>query len=113
MHELSVAVSIVEGVEEEAAHHEGRVTAIHLRLGPLSGVIKEALVSAFDLACAGTTVEGARLIVEDVPLVIYCAACQAEQTVASMQWLCCPQCDAPASRVVRGKELEIVALEME
>src|SRR5579883_2701686 len=68
MHELSVALSIVEAAEEEAERHAGRVEAIHLRLGPLAGVIKEALLSAWDLACEGTTMAGVRLVVEDVPI---------------------------------------------
>ena len=46
MHELSIAMSIVEMAEEEAAKHGGvQVTAIHLKLGALSGVVKEALLS--------------------------------------------------------------------
>src|SRR5436309_2586657 len=89
MHELSVALSIVESVEEEAERHPGRVEAIHLRLGPLAGVVKEALLSAWDLACEGTGLAGVRLVVEDVPIVVYCPACGSNQPVVSMQWLCC------------------------
>ena len=113
MHELSVALSLIDAVEEEAQRHSGRVQAVHLKLGPLSGVVKEALLSAFEIARAGTTVEGARLVIEEAPIVIYCPRCQARQPVASMQWFCCPACDTPASEVVQGKELELVALEME
>jgi hydrogenase nickel incorporation protein HypA/HybF len=35
MHELSIALSIVDMAEEEAQRHEARVSAVHLRLGPL------------------------------------------------------------------------------
>lgn len=113
MHELSVAMGIVEGVEEESARHDGHVNAVHLRLGPLSGVVKEALLSAFELACAGSSIEGARLIVEEVPIVVYCPVCQGRQTIVSIQWFCCPKCGTPTSEVIQGKELEIVALEIE
>jgi hydrogenase nickel incorporation protein HypA/HybF len=112
MHELSVALSIIEAVEEEAERHPGRVEAIHLRLGPLAGVVKEALLSAWELASEGSTLAGVRLVVEDVPMVFYCPACQSNQTVASMQWLCCPRCDTPLSELVQGRELEVRALEM-
>lgn len=68
MHELSIAVSIVEGVEEELAKHKGaRVAAVHLRLGPLSGVAKEALLFSYDVACEGTRLEGSTLKIEDMP----------------------------------------------
>jgi hydrogenase nickel incorporation protein HypA/HybF len=113
MHELSVAMSLIDAVEEEAERHCGSVQAVHVKLGQLSGVVKEALLSAFEIACVGTTIEGARLEIEEVPVVIFCPRCQARQPVTSMQWFFCPVCDAPASEIVQGKELELVALEME
>ena len=112
MHELSVALSLIDVVEEEAARHPGRVEAVHLRLGPLSGVIADALVPAFEMARTGTPLEGVRLLVEEVPIIIFCPHCQERRTVDSMQWFCCPVCDTPASQVVQGRELEVVALEM-
>ena len=112
MHELSVALSIVEAAEEEAERHAGRVEAIHLRLGPLAGVIKEALLSAWDLACEGTTMAGVRLVVEDVPIVMFCPKCGSNQSVVSMQWLCCATCDTPAREILQGRELDVRALEM-
>ncbi len=64
MHELSIALSIVEGVEEELERQGGgRVCTVHLKLGPLSGVVKDALLFSYDLACEGTKLEGSRLIV--------------------------------------------------
>jgi hydrogenase nickel incorporation protein HypA/HybF len=66
MHELSIAMSIVEAAEEALARHGGeRVRAVHLQVGPLSGVAKEALMFSFGLACEGTTVEGATLVVAE------------------------------------------------
>ena len=66
MHELSIAVNIVEIAEEEVARHGGeRVRAVHIQLGSLAGVAKEALLFSFDLACEGTAVEGSRLVIED------------------------------------------------
>jgi hydrogenase nickel incorporation protein HypA/HybF len=111
MHELSVALSIVEAVEEESARHPGHVEAIHLRLGPLAGVVKEALLSAWDLACEGSALTGVRLVVEDVPIVMYCPTCQSNQSVVSLQWLCCAKCDSPGE-ILQGRELEVRALEM-
>ena len=47
MHELSIAMGILELTEEESEKRGGvHVDAIHVRLGPLSGVVKEALLSA-------------------------------------------------------------------
>ena len=65
MHELSIATSIVEIASEEAARHSGRVEAVHLRVGAMSGVVKEALEFSWELACAETAIQGARLEIEE------------------------------------------------
>lgn len=66
MHELSIALSIIELAEEEVERQgEVRVDAVHLKLGRLSGVAREALQSCYDLACEGTTLAGSRLIIEE------------------------------------------------
>jgi hydrogenase nickel incorporation protein HypA/HybF len=55
VHELSIAVALVEMACEKAADlGDVRVDALHLRLGPLSGVVREALVFSFDVAAEGT-----------------------------------------------------------
>ena len=113
MHELSIALSILDLAAEEAERHGGRVAAVHLRLGPLAGVVKDALVSAYDLAREGTPLARAELVVEEVPVVAYCPACATERRPASVQDLCCPVCGAATPQVVRGRELEVVALELE
>jgi hydrogenase nickel incorporation protein HypA/HybF len=113
MHELSIALSILDFVEEESERQGGRVSAIHLKLGPLSGVVKEALVSAYELAREGTSLDQARLVVEEVPLVAWCPACSLQHTLPSVQELCCPVCGTPTPDVVSGRELEVVALEIE
>lgn len=113
MHELSIAMSIVEMAEEEAQRRaESRVDAVHLKLGPLSGVVRDALLAAYDLACEGTLLEGSRLLIEDVPIVVYCPTCQAERPPVSIQRICCAECDTPTPDVRRGRELEVVALEL-
>lgn len=114
MHELSIALSVIEGVEEVLASREGaQVVAVHLRLGPLSGVVKNALVSAYDLACEGTLLEGSRLIVEEIPVTIYCRRCEAERPAVSVQQLSCSVCNAPAAEVRGGTELEMVGVELQ
>jgi hydrogenase nickel incorporation protein HypA/HybF len=114
MHELSIALGILDIAAEEAERHGGgRVAAVHLRLGPLSGVVPEALRSAFDLAREGTSLAAAELVIEEVPLRVFCPVCAAERAPPSVWRLCCPDCGAPTPEVIRGRELEVVALEIE
>jgi hydrogenase nickel incorporation protein HypA/HybF len=114
MHELSIAMSIVEMAEEQSERHGGvKVTAVHLKLGPLSGVVKMALENAFTLAREGTILEKAELIVELVPIVARCPKCAADRTLPSMQSFICPECATPVTEIIHGRELEVVALEIE
>ena len=112
MHELSIAMSIVEMAQEEAERRAVRVDAVHLELGPLSGVVAEALLFSYEMACSGTLLEGSRLVIKSIPIEVYCPACKAQKTLHSMQWFCCPECGAPTSDVIHGRELAITALEV-
>ena len=114
MHELSIAMSMIEMATEEASRHGAeRVSALHLKLGALSGVVKEALQFSYDIACQGTSLEGSRLIIEDVPVVIHCPNCDEDRTVESIQNLQCDLCGELSAEVRQGRELQVVALELE
>jgi hydrogenase nickel incorporation protein HypA/HybF len=113
VHELSIAMSIVEMAEDEAGCRGVEVKAVHLKVGPLSGVVKEALLSCYEMACEGTCLQGSCLLVDDVPVVIFCEKCERERPLDSMQSFCCPECGTPSASIVHGKELEVVSLEVQ
>jgi len=114
MHELSIALSMIEMANKECAARGGaRVSALHLKLGSLSGVIKEALQFSYEIACQGTALEGSTLIIEDVPVIIHCSTCESNQLVETVQDLRCSKCGGTNSHVTQGRELEVVALELE
>lgn len=112
MHELSIALSIVDMALEEAERRDVRIDAVHLELGPLSGVVADALLFSYGVACSGTPLEGSRLVIKEVSIEVYCPACKAQKTLNSMQWFCCSDCGAPTPNVIHGKELAITALEV-
>ena len=113
MHELSIAMSILESLQEEVkARGCGPVEAVHVRVGGLSGVVPEALTSAYEMAAAETPFASSRLVIEQVPIVIYCRTCGCQRQTESPGWFCCPQCNALSGELVSGRELEISALEV-
>ncbi len=113
MHELSIAMSMIEMATEKAADMGGaKVYALHLKLGQLSGVVKDALLFSWDAACEGTPLAGSQLVIEDVPVVVHCSVCRAERTLPSIQNFFCPVCNASATEIVKGKELEVTAMEI-
>ena len=113
MHELSIALSLVDLAQEEAERQGGRVCAVHLRLGALAGVVKEALLSSYEVACAETPLEGSRLVIQEVPVVVFCPECEALRQLSSLQDFTCAECGTPTPDIRQGKELELVALEVE
>ncbi|WP_010587698.1 hydrogenase maturation nickel metallochaperone HypA/HybF [Schlesneria paludicola] len=114
MHELSLAMSILDIAGEESDRRGGaEIKSIYLKLGPLSGVIKQALISAFDLAREMSPFSKVELVVEEVPLRVRCHVCDTERELPCFQDLCCPECGTPCGDVVCGRELEIVAMEIE
>jgi hydrogenase nickel incorporation protein HypA/HybF len=113
MHELSIAMSLLDAAEEEASRHDGaRVAALHVRVGPLSGVFGAALRSAYELAREGSALAESELLIEETQIVLYCPACEAERPAESIQELRCSTCGTAADRIVGGQELELVALEL-
>jgi hydrogenase nickel incorporation protein HypA/HybF len=114
MHELSIALSIVEMAEEESDKRGGAsVNVVYLKLGRLAGVVKEALLASFEMACEGTSLAGARLEIEEVGIEIYCSVCKSPRALESMQWFVCPECKNPVDQVLHGRELQVIALEIE
>jgi hydrogenase nickel incorporation protein HypA/HybF len=114
LHELSIVYGIIETVSESAqAANAKRITAIHLRVGALSGVVKDALLFSFDLAAQDTLLEGSKLIVEELPLVIFCKPCDKAVELSGVQSFRCPVCHTPSADIRQGKELEVRSIEIE
>ncbi len=116
MHELSIAYSLVQNASEAAQQAGARkVNKVFLRLGKLSGVVKEALLFGYDIATKGTPLEGSELVIQALPVVIYCASpqCQQEFAISGLQGFRCPKCNQPSNQIRQGRELEIEKLEIE
>ena len=113
MHELSVALSLIEGIHDSASR-EGfeRVVAVHVRVGALSGIAPDALRFSWKLATAGTLAADSDLRIEDVPLVVFCERCETERMPRPASGLVCPECGGACPRIVRGRELQLVAVEV-
>ena len=113
MHELSIVVSMVERILEESESRGGlRIEAVHLRLGALAGVDERALLYSYEIACEDTSLVGSRLLIERVPLLLYCETCHAERTPPSIYDLACPRCHTPGQTLLQGRELEVTTLEV-
>lgn len=112
MHELSIALSMIEQIEQEAAKHQGTVRAAQVKIGVLAGVDCEALRFAWEIARVGTQLAGTLLEIENVTLLVRCPSC-GETRSAEVRSIACPRCVTPEQVIVAGKELELHALEID
>jgi hydrogenase nickel incorporation protein HypA/HybF len=109
MHELSIAMAVVDTATRHAAGR--RVTVVTLRVGHLRQVVPDSLDFGFGLVARGTVCEGARLEQVVVPARLRCAPCAREWTVAEPDFRC-PSCRA-AGAVVDGDQIEVESIEVE
>jgi hydrogenase nickel incorporation protein HypA/HybF len=110
MHELSIAQSVIEVAARHAAGR--RVYRVEVKVGHLRQVVPSALEFAFELASAGTALEGAELVIDEVPAVGRCRRCGAESVMTGFP-LCCARCGDPDPEIVTGEELLVDSLELE
>ena len=114
MHELSIVSSVVESVIESLERYPGaRVLEVRLRVGALAAVVEDSLQFCYELASRETPLEGSRLVVKVVPVVVHCAGCGKDGELESLQSFRCPRCGEPAADVRQGREMEIEAVEIE
>lgn len=111
MHELSLLKGVVTKVTDVAAGRS--VTAVGLTVGARSGVIPEALESAWPIATADTPFPDARLDVEYLPATVYCPTCAGEQEIDEFFALTCPECGTPTADLRQGKEFAITWVDVE
>jgi hydrogenase nickel incorporation protein HypA/HybF len=113
MHELSIALSMLEQIEEEVGRHNGAaVLAVRVKVGVLSGVDCDALGFAWEIAREGTKAAGAQLEIERVPLLVHCPMCGTTHS-AEVQAIFCPRCITPEQDILCGRELELTSLEID
>jgi len=92
MHELSIVASVVESVTESLeAYPNTRVVEVRLRVGALASVVVDSLEFCWGLATEGTPLEGSRLVVKTLPVVMHCTSCAADVTcVKGANWILSP-----------------------
>ncbi len=110
MHEMSVAVGLLERVQEEASRG-GLKNVSHLKLdiGELQAVEPELLVEAFGVITEGTLADGCELEINTIHAWARCRQCGTEFKPSFMNYACssCSQADA---EIIEGKDLLLASL---
>jgi hydrogenase nickel incorporation protein HypA/HybF len=108
MHELAIAESVLDTITARTGDRQ--VREVRLEIGKLSGVSVDSLRFCFELAAAGTGVDGAALDIVEPPGRARCVTC-AEEFVLDDRILLCA-CGSSDVRVLAGEELRIVSVEV-
>ena len=112
MHELAVCQALMEQVENIALEERAvEVTAIHLGIGPLSGVEPRLLEQAFSIARAGSIAADAELVITSMPIQVSCKQC-GQLTEALPNRLVCGSCGDWRTRLISGDELQLMHVEL-
>lgn len=114
MHELSIAQSIFDVVEERAVECKAvRVKGVRLRIGEASGIVTDSLAFCFEmLTSLDPVLTGAHLLIDTVPHRARCRSCAKEFSVTNFIAQC-PTCNEWSNDVISGNELQILEMEIE
>ena len=110
MHELSIALSIVELAERHARERRAAaIEEIELEIGTLAAVDAGALDFALESAVKGTLLEKAKIVRRIISGEGVCENCGER---VPLQTLCqpCPRCASWKIRVTRGKDLRVKSI---
>ena len=107
MHELSIAINIIDNVEVEAKKiNAASISDLTIEIGKLSGVVLEALEFAMQIAVKGTILQDTGIIYKIIEARAKCNSC-GEEYIAEDFFSVCPECSNPYSDIIEGKELKI------
>lgn len=112
MHELSLAMDLVEQLSEVVRkENASEVLEINVVIGAMSGVERVPFEFAFPEAARNTPLEGARLNIEEIPLVLKCNDCgllaEADELV-----MICSGCNSISVEIVKGREFLVKSMEV-
>jgi hydrogenase nickel incorporation protein HypA/HybF len=112
VHELSLCEGVRSVIEDQLSGQDFRhVTIVRLEIGRFSCVEKDALRFAFDVAMKGSVVEGAELVMLDMPGRAMCYDCLVEVEIEN-RLDPCPNCSGGRLMPVAGDELRIKNVEV-
>ncbi len=88
-----------------------KIAAVHLVVGNFTCVEPAGLQFAFDAQTRNTFLEGAKLQIQETPLIAYCHPCQQEYSPEIGIQYACPTCRSPMEEIRSGRELKIDRIE--
>ncbi len=112
MHELSIALGIVNIAEKEIKKaHKNKVELIELEIGALAGIEFNSLDFIWPSAVKNTVLEGAEKKINIIEGEAICGDCQHIFKLKNI-FDSCPECNSYLKGITKGKELRVKYLEV-
>ena len=112
MHELSIALGIVDIAEKETAKANAKkVDLIELEIGTLAGIEIDSLDFVWPSAVKDTVLEHAKKKIHVIQGQAKCSDCDTLFNLNNM-YDSCPNCHSFIKGIIHGKELKVKALEV-
>jgi hydrogenase nickel incorporation protein HypA/HybF len=121
MHELSMADAIVKTVIDVAEKNQAEeILEVTIEVGKLTMLNPEQLRFLLDVLGENTLLEGAKIIIEEIPVEIKCHSCghtgstnPDDDSDHYMMIVKCPQCDERNLEIVKGQECNVKNIRIE
>ncbi len=112
MHEMSIALEIVNIAEEEAKKADVKsFSAIDLEIGTLAGIEFDSLNFVWEAAVKDSVLEKAEKRIVKINALAKCVDCEHEYPVIYIHDSC-PKCGSFLKTILHGKELRVKSLEI-
>lgn len=111
MHEMSIAIGIVNIAKEEAKKaNVDRFSKIDLEIGTLAGIEFDSLDFVWEVAVKDSVLEHAKKRVHKIQAKAKCSDCNFEFPIKFIHDSC-PKCGSFLKNILQGKELRVKSLE--
>ena len=110
---MSIAMSMIEMVREEMQKCDAKtLRSVRLNIGQMAAIVPDSLSFCFEVITKGTEMEGARLMMDVIPLKGYCNTCESEFEIKDYVFAC-PSCGDTNIKTISGQDLAIVEIEVD
>jgi len=113
MHEMGIAMQIIEIAQASIPEEEGdiAIARVNLKVGKLAAVVADSLRFCFEIAAKETPLEGAELDIEEIPVEARCKECDTVWTIDGPAFNC-EKCGSGQIEILSGRELNIESIEI-
>ena len=120
MHELSMADAIVKTILDAAEKNQAEeILEVTIEVGKLTMLNPEQLKFLLDVLAENTLLEGAEVIIEEVPVEIKCHSCDytgstdLDDSDHYLMIVKCPKCDERNIEIISGQECNVKNIRIE